>query len=46
MRLIILRQALIAIAVAIFVVAVADFIKWEMGDYSEPEAPDAEMSAS
>jgi hypothetical protein len=41
---VIVRQALIAIAVAVIVVAVADFVLWETATESEPsEAPNAEM---
>lgn len=41
---VIVRQALIAIAVAVIVVAIADFVVWETATESEPsEAPNAEM---
>jgi hypothetical protein len=41
---VIFRQALIAIAVAVIVVAIADFVLWETATESEPsEAPNAEM---
>jgi hypothetical protein len=41
---VIVRQALIAIAVAVLVVAVTDFVRWETTTGSEPsEAPNAEM---
>ena len=41
---VIVRQALIAIAVAVIVVAIADFVLWETATESEPsEAPNAEM---
>jgi hypothetical protein len=41
---VIFRQALISIAVAVIVVAVADFVLWETGTGPEPsEAPNAEM---
>jgi hypothetical protein len=40
----IVRQALIAIAVAVVVVAIADFVLWETATESEPtEAPNAEI---
>jgi hypothetical protein len=40
---IIVRRALFAIAVAVVVVAIADFVLWETSTDSEPEAPNAEM---
>jgi hypothetical protein len=41
---VIVRQALIAIAVATLVVAVADFVLWETTTDSDPsEAPNTEM---
>jgi hypothetical protein len=41
---VIFRQALIAIAVAVIVVAIADFVLWGTATESEPsEAPNAEM---
>ena len=41
---VIVRQALIAIAVAVMVVAIADFVLWETATESQPsEAPNAEM---
>jgi hypothetical protein len=40
----IVRQALVAIAVAVVAVATADFVLWETATGSEPtEAPNAEM---
>ena len=41
---VIFRQVLIAIALAVIVVAIADFVLWETATESEPsEAPNAEM---